>query len=394
MSTILKALRRLEEDRGAQSQEPLREEVTRDSAAAKSRSGGWPLLRAPLVLGLGVAVGLGALAFWYLGRAPEPAQPTELAAASTAEPRAERAPAAKRARGARRARPRSTPALAKAPSAASERELPAPALASKVDTVKRPPAQPRIAAPESAEPQASARADSGLPRRMDVAEIPGRHKPAVSRSRSARPPSIVARPKAPVPPAGAPAPAGAEAPATSPVLTASAEQELSRPAALPEAEPRAEQPRETASKPVVLAEAPGPEPAASEPLAGSGAGRAGDAERPATTPRPEPTRTVAVGDGSSTKAARPAAVAARQREPGKSASSEVPRAKIPELRVESTVWHPIAERRLAFIQFDQSAGRREVREGDAVGSLVVSKIEPSGVVFVHEGVEVRRRIGD
>jgi hypothetical protein len=58
------------------------------------------------------------------------------------------------------------------------------------------------------------------------------------------------------------------------------------------------------------------------------------------------------------------------------------------------VWHPIAERRVALIEFDQTAERREVREGDAVGPLVVSAIEPSGVVFVHEGVEVRRRIGE
>jgi hypothetical protein len=54
----------------------------------------------------------------------------------------------------------------------------------------------------------------------------------------------------------------------------------------------------------------------------------------------------------------------------------------------------IAERRIALIEFDRSAEHREIREGDAVGPLVVSKIEPSGVVFVHEGVEVRRRIGE
>ena len=37
MSTILKALRRLEEENSAQSQRPLREEVTRSPSSAKSR---------------------------------------------------------------------------------------------------------------------------------------------------------------------------------------------------------------------------------------------------------------------------------------------------------------------------------------------------------------------
>jgi hypothetical protein len=386
MSTILKALRRLEEDRSAQSQRPLRAEVMRDSASAKSRLGGRPLPAALLVLGLGVAVGVGALAFWYLGRGPEPAQPTELAAAGSAEPRAKPVTPAKRARAAKRARPRSVLARspAAAPSAAAEQDLPAAALASKVEMLKRPPARPRIAAPERAEPEASARAGSGPPRGLDLAEVPGRHEPPVSRSRSGRSPSIVARPKAPVPPGGAPAPAGAEVVATSQVATAAPAQESSRrPAALPETEPRAEQPRE----------APKPEPAASEPPAGSGAVRARDTERRATTPRPEPTHTEAAAEESSKKAAKPAA-AAWKREPGKPASSEIARAEIPGLRVERTVWHPTAERRVAVIEFDQSAEHREIREGDAVGPLVVSKIEPSGVVFVHEGVEVRRRVGE
>jgi hypothetical protein len=39
-------------------------------------------------------------------------------------------------------------------------------------------------------------------------------------------------------------------------------------------------------------------------------------------------------------------------------------------------------------------GVEEIQEGDAVGPLVVSKIEPSGVVFEHEGIEIRRRVGE
>jgi hypothetical protein len=34
-----------------------------------------------------------------------------------------------------------------------------------------------------------------------------------------------------------------------------------------------------------------------------------------------------------------------------------------------------------------------VREGDAVSTLVVKTIEPSGVLFLHGGEELRRSIG-
>jgi hypothetical protein len=35
-----------------------------------------------------------------------------------------------------------------------------------------------------------------------------------------------------------------------------------------------------------------------------------------------------------------------------------------------------------------------LREGDAIGELVVLRIEPAGVVFLHKGREVSRRVGD
>jgi hypothetical protein len=133
-----------------------------------------------------------------------------------------------------------------------------------------------------------------------------------------------------------------------------------------------------ASDPVAVAVAPQPERVAPE----SAVAPARDAEKPAAAPKPEPKPTA---KESSKKPAKSSAAPS---------SSEIARAEIPDLRVERTVWHPIAERRVALIEFERSAERREIREGDAVGPLVVSKIEPSGVVFVHDGVEVRRRIGE
>jgi len=35
-----------------------------------------------------------------------------------------------------------------------------------------------------------------------------------------------------------------------------------------------------------------------------------------------------------------------------------------------------------------------LREGDAVGPLVIKEITPSSVVFETEGLEIRRRVGD
>ena len=70
----------------------------------------------------------------------------------------------------------------------------------------------------------------------------------------------------------------------------------------------------------------------------------------------------------------------------------VARAGIPGVLVQRTSWHPHEERRSAMVEVD--GGVVEVREGDAVGAWVVASIEPSGVVFLRNGVEVRRRVGE
>jgi hypothetical protein len=64
--------------------------------------------------------------------------------------------------------------------------------------------------------------------------------------------------------------------------------------------------------------------------------------------------------------------------------------------VTQTIWHPRAERRIAVIErLDAAEGGEplRLREGDRVGSLQLVSIEPTGVVFVHNGVELRRRVG-
>jgi hypothetical protein len=245
-----------------------------------------------------------------------------------------------------------------------------------VELLKRPAAQPRIEESEPAEPGDAGRTGGALRGGWDPEEIPGRHKRAASRSRSVLASSIAAQPEAPGPSGGTPEAVGAEEPVGSQAETAGPVQQAGRraPAATGsgETEFRSERPSEVGSEPPVVAMAPRPPERVNGDVG----------ERSPTSP-------VSVSEP-----AESTTVAPREREPEGAASKEIARAEIPGVRVERTVWHPIAERRVATIQLEQTAERREIHEGDAVGPLVVSEIEPSGVVFVHEGVELRRRIGE
>lgn len=128
-----------------------------------------------------------------------------------------------------------------------------------------------------------------------------------------------------------------------------------------------------------LAERPGPaaEAAPTDPLHA----------RPHRLPDPEPLRAFAAPRESEPAPAPSLALpAARQAPPAQAAPA-------PEARVDSTTWHPDAERRRAVVS---APGRATVtlREGDAIGELVVRSIEPAGVVFLYRGAEVRRGVGD
>lgn len=57
-----------------------------------------------------------------------------------------------------------------------------------------------------------------------------------------------------------------------------------------------------------------------------------------------------------------------------------------------TFWHPKSERRTARIAVP-SGTQLQLQEGDQVGELKVGTIGLSGVVFIHDGVEVRRSVG-
>ncbi len=58
-----------------------------------------------------------------------------------------------------------------------------------------------------------------------------------------------------------------------------------------------------------------------------------------------------------------------------------------------TLWHPTPERRRALLEVEGREGPVELGEGDAVGDAVIRQIDPSAVIFLHRGVEIRRRVG-
>jgi hypothetical protein len=74
--------------------------------------------------------------------------------------------------------------------------------------------------------------------------------------------------------------------------------------------------------------------------------------------------------------------------------AEVPAPVSAGIHVEQTLWHPRPDRRVAVLALDGDEGSLRVQEGDTVRGLVVSEIEPSGVVFEHEGRRVRRGLGE
>ena len=72
---------------------------------------------------------------------------------------------------------------------------------------------------------------------------------------------------------------------------------------------------------------------------------------------------------------------------------EAARQSYADVRVQQTSWHPKSDRRSAKVRIGSSGETLKVSEGDAVGGMVVREITPSSVLFEAGGVEVRRRVG-
>jgi hypothetical protein len=302
---------------------------------------------------------------------------------------------------------RSTPSTPRSPAVVAdsrpqERELSPAALESLVSVVKRDPPQPRISA--SPEMEVNAEVASSGPRtgaapifsksRRSAAGLPGRHKgrvaipaptrrfrnqttpedalepdePPLRQVASARPlrsvvESTPARDVAGDSIEGSPPPVLASSRSASSNAVASTQAaSVSQPTPEPEAAP------ESTSRPEPVQPAPAPETkqvASITPVTWSVPAEPEPLPKPAAEPEPTPAKTLAAVSGSSG----------------------------PTFTVERTVWHPVAAKRLAVVIVGSGAPR-EVREGDEIGTALVAKIEPSGVIFSEQGKEFRRRIGE
>jgi hypothetical protein len=354
VSTILKALRRLERDKAPPAESPtLREAVTAGGGESAPGSDQPVWLVPGIALLLGIGVGAGFLLLWPRAEVEAAAGTTEVALASPAVVPAEVAPppVAPAPRVRELASPDRQGALpSELQDDAAEAGLPAAAFASPVQVVARPARQPRIPAPEP-EPEPALIAQRAPP-------VPESEPLAIEQAEAAAEPDPwLVEPVAPAPPEVSPL----EVPATSlpdPELpSVPVVQERRRtlpleepPAGAPEQEARPK-PRVAGAPPSgpSLVEAPAPTPPAPEPVA---------------PPAPPP-------------------------------AAEVPRSATPDswgLRVERTWWHPLESRREALVVL----GEEEVRvaEGQLVGDATVKQIEPSAVVFTRGETEFRRVVGE
>jgi len=90
------------------------------------------------------------------------------------------------------------------------------------------------------------------------------------------------------------------------------------------------------------------------------------------------------------RAALPASIPAAMRAPEQKV---IQRAKLPALRIEKTVWHPDTDRRIAIVKLIDREEVLRLKEGDAIGPLVIESINPGSVLFSHDGIEVKYNVG-
>jgi len=154
-------------------------------------------------------------------------------------------------------------------------------------------------------------------------------------------------------------------PATETVLAEAAPQ--------PQPQPRP-QPQRSRPKPTVASPSPpsvsAPKPASPTPQS-----------PPRNAPRPSP----------SVQKSEPAK--SRPTSDTRQVDQHDPPVPTPDLTIIRTSWHPRSDRRSAKIRLEESEEILTLREGDAVGGLVIQEISPSAVVFKSGDVEIHRRVG-
>jgi hypothetical protein len=340
LSSILKALQRLQSDRatGARSepQPALRADLARDlttgaptGSPPAEEAPARPARRVAVVAGAAAAVLLvGAFGYWLASAgAPRVVEAARREPAQLAE-------------------------------TAGRREAPIPGAERAPDIASRPASEPRGTA--GGAPAAAA----------PVAAPPGASHPGpAQQAGSAAPPAESQAPGEPRALRAAPPAKPSASPEEAPTLPATllpAERRAEDAPPAVETDPASPAPRPAAEERARIELMDGPTPAALEDALGR--------EEARVPMRPPPESKAARGEAG----AEPefAVVAAP-----------------PEISVLRTTWHPSPERRVARVRLADGEASIDLHEGDAVATLVVKAIEPSGVVFLHAGRELRRGVG-
>ena len=321
MSTILKALQRLEDEKSAGVERSLDEQVVSHHLLPDPEPNRRGLKIGIAAIG-GLAVAAAAFLLWPTREDPDAVVAMESTPATVAPVAAPAPEPAKRKVAAEKPRRKTS---TRAQSAAREQaEISRAKAASIVEVVQRLDEPPT----DSVEPAAS-------PNRVASAEKPRRS----NRRPNTREPDVQT-----VKSAANPRPAAAQVADAKPV-------------AKPKPEPV------VAAKSVESVPAK-PEPAPPEPI-----------EIAAVVPKPAPV---------------PESIPTPVREPEK---KFVQRAKLPSLSIEKTIWHPDTERRIAIVKLADAEELLRLKEGDAIGPLVVESIKPGSVLFNHDGIEIRYNVG-
>lgn len=347
MSTILKALQRLEDEKTADVERSLEEQIVE----RRSRPG--PDRRRGLSIGLaaigGVALAAAVFLLW-------PSREESDAVVAMESPPLVAAPAP--AQPAAAEKPRRQPAARTAP-AAPEQAAPAEVeIAAVVEVVERLDAQPA----DSGDPAASQNrvAPNAEPKRSE--RRPGAHKPKTQRANEAAAPRSA---KERVTSAESPALEKATPPAI----------EEAKPLAVQDAKPSAIEKTRPAA--IQKAETPVNPAAGSSPAATAATTPTAPVEIAAVAPEPAPL----VGSDP---------IPAPIRQPQQKI---IQRAKVPALSIEKTIWHPDTSRRIAFVKLIGTDEVLRLKEGDAIGPLVVESIKPGSVLFNHDGIEISFNVG-
>jgi hypothetical protein len=318
VSTILKALKRLDEQRRADASPRTLEQQVIAGSAALPGSGSGLRNKWPLVAGGAAGALLIAAASWIAMR--------DQAAPAVAAPAAA--------------------ARAQQPAPSFEPRGPQPARGAPVAGT------PLDAAMRSGLRAPAAREDVAASARPPRADEPGSGSAAAATALAAGSPAAAERPTSAAPPLVAQASSGLEIPRERAPLAIAAEERVATPPAPFAAEARSAR--------------------VDAPAAPASAG----VESSTSASGGQPLQRDDAGMGEPTAEPRVAAAALA-----------------PELWVERTQWHPTPAKRSALVRVGADE-TREVREGDSVGGLVVKEIRPSGVLFLRDGAEFKRAVGE